>query len=220
MSAKRSSALSPHASRARRVRRTLGTASVALTLPLLLAACGEEAQAPGEGSVPIVSAGTLGPAAGPGPARTYNPALAPVGATMRAELLPFAGGTQATLTVDGLLPNRSYAAHGHVNPCGPTGEAAGPHYQDMPDPAALPFSPSVDPTYANPSNEYWLDVRTDAAGAGTDQTSVPFPISVRGPYSIVLHEGMTTLTAPGVAGTAGGRIACLTLAPIIDPPGA
>ena len=193
-----------------RLRPLLALASVALTLPLL-AGCSpwEETDAPS--GTPRAGAGTLAAPGSPGTAFTYDPVQAPEGATMRVEFAATAGGTTATLTVDGLQPDRGYAAHGHVNPCGPTGADAGPHYQSRPDPMALSTAPSVDPEYANPQNEYWLDVRTDASGAGTSSTVVPFPISVDNPGSVVLHEEMETMTGPGVAGTAGDRLACLTV---------
>jgi Cu-Zn family superoxide dismutase len=118
-----------------------------------------------------------------------------------------------TLVVAGLLPNRSYAAHVHTNACGATGEAAGQHYQNRIDPAASLQAPSTNPQYANPRNEMWLDIRTDAAGQGTSQTTVPFGFSDRRPGSIVLHEATTTATGPRQAGQAGAQIACVTLQP-------
>lgn len=182
---------------------------LAVTALTLLAGCGSAP--PPASSTPLAAEGTLAPATGPGPARTYNSALAPEGAFVRAELTPLAGGTRTTLTVRGLLPNRGYAAHAHLNRCGPTGEAAGGHFQERPDPKVTDVRPSVDPAYANPTNEMWLDLRTDSSGAGTTTTIVPIQIAFRGPTSIVLHEAMTTMTGPGVAGTAGARLACLTL---------
>ncbi|MGH3812641.1 MAG: hypothetical protein ACRDUV_09325 [Pseudonocardiaceae bacterium] len=122
-----------------------------------------------------------------------------------------ANSTVAELMVTGLLPNRGYAVHAHTNACGATGEAAGPHYQNRIDPAATPQAPSTNPEYANPSNEIWLDVRTDAAGSGTSQTTVPFMFTDRAPGSIVVHEAMATATHPGQAGQAGARLACLVL---------
>ena len=73
-------------------------------------------------------------------------------------------------------PSRGYAAHAHVNPCGPTGDAAGPHFQNRPDPAAAPGKPSTDPAYANPQNEIWLDLRTDGDGDGESRAEVPFDV--------------------------------------------
>jgi len=86
-----------------------------------------------------------------------------------------------------LLPNRGYAAHAHVNACGATGAAAGPHFQHHIDPAATPQQPSSDPVYANPSNEIWLDLRTNSVGAGTSRTTVPFTFTDRSPGSVVIQ---------------------------------
>ncbi len=143
---------------------------------------------------------------------TYNPALAPEGAQMEAAVDGQTSGTQVTLEVEGLLPDRGYAAHAHANPCGATGDAAGPHYQNTVDPAAAPGKPSVDPAYANPQNEIWLDLRTDAEGAGQAIAEVPFGFTDRAPASVVLHEAQATATEPGKAGTAGARLGCLDVA--------
>ncbi|MGH3846501.1 MAG: superoxide dismutase [Pseudonocardiaceae bacterium] len=143
---------------------------------------------------------------------TYNRDLAPISAAMTAVVVPSSDGTtRAEFTVAGLLPNRGYAAHAHTNACGATGDAAGPHFQNHRDPAATPQAPSSNPKYANPSNEIWLDIRTDATGAGTSRTTVPFILTDRAPGSIVVHEAMQTATDPGHAGKAGARLACLTL---------
>jgi Cu-Zn family superoxide dismutase len=147
---------------------------------------------------------------------TYNPALAPAGAAILAAVTPAGYGsprTVATLSVAGLLPNRGYAVHAHTNACGTTGEDTGPHYQNRIDPAATPQAPSTNPEYANPHNEIWLDLRTDADGSASIRTTVPFSFTDRTPGSIVVHEAETTATAPGQAGHAGARIACLTLTP-------
>ncbi|HEX6405124.1 MAG TPA: superoxide dismutase [Pseudonocardiaceae bacterium] len=143
---------------------------------------------------------------------TYDSKLAPLGAAITAVVIPSAdGSTTAQLTVAGLLPNRGYAVHAHTKACGVTADAAGPHFQNHIDPMATPQAPSSDPRYANPSNEIWLDVRTDSAGAGTSRTTVPFTFTARAPGSIVIHEAMQTPMGPGHAGKAGARLACLTL---------
>ncbi len=163
---------------------------------------------------PAVALYGSGRLAAPGPvstAVTYNPAAAPIGAALTARMTPSANSTVAELMVSGLLPNRGYAVHAHTKACGATGDAAGPHYQNRIDPAATPQAPSTNPEYANPSNEIWLDVRTDAAGSGTSQTTVPFTFTDRAPESIVVHEAMATATDPGQAGQAGARLACLVL---------
>jgi len=155
--------------------------------------------------------GTLAPPERATTAFTYNPALAPEGATIAVEADDRGGSTEIRLDVEGLLPSRGYAVHAHVNPCGPTGDAAGPHFQNNPDPAAAPGKPSTDPAYANPQNEIWLDLRTDGDGDGESQVTVPFTFTDRAPASVVIHEAEATATAPGQAGSAGARLACVTV---------
>ncbi|MGH3912507.1 MAG: superoxide dismutase [Pseudonocardiaceae bacterium] len=142
---------------------------------------------------------------------TYDAAVAPIGALLRLTLTASSETTTATFDASGLLPNRGYAVHLHSNSCGLVGEAAGPHFQHRVDPAATPETPSTDPQFANPSNEVWLDVRTDATGAGRSSTVVLFPLTDRVPASVVVHEEMMTATDPGKAGNAGDRVACFTL---------
>lgn len=208
---------------ARRVCRWLTPAVIGTVMALTPMACAH--QAPKTPAATPTSQARLNPTVlsgsgtltAPNPAAeavTYNPALAPVDAAILASLMPSGYGyshTVATLVVAGLLPNRGYAIHAHAKACGATGEAAGPHYQNRLDPAATPQTPSTNPDYANPRNEIWLDVHTNAAGSGTSHTTVPFTFTDRTPGSIVVHEAMTTATAPGHAGQAGARIACLTL---------
>ncbi len=142
---------------------------------------------------------------------TFNPALAPVGARMQVSMIPSGESTTAELTVSGLQPNRGYAVHAHVNACGGVPGGEGPHYQNRIDPAATNVKPSTNPEYANPTNEIWLDVRTDSSGSGTSRTTVPFLFTDRGPGSVVIHDAMQTATGPGEAGKSGDRVACLTL---------
>jgi superoxide dismutase, Cu-Zn family len=219
--------------------RQLTTVAGGVVLAAIAAGCGIGDSAPANptSTVHLFGSGIL---RSPGPnekAITYNPSLAPPGAAVTVMVIPsldltpssdvappdlagghvtyttgIAGTTTATLTVTGLQPNRDYVAHAHTNACGATGEAAGPHFQNHEDPAATPQSPSTNPEYANPQNEIWLDVHTDATGAGTSTTTVPFVLTGnRVPGSIVIHGAMQTSTAPGQAGEAGARIACLTL---------
>lgn len=146
--------------------------------------------------------------AAPGPAVTYDQKIVPLGASATVTADEAAASTTVTLKVTGLLPNRAYGAHAHAKPCGPEGKDAGPHYQFSAD----PVSPSVDPAYANPKNEIWLDLKTDAAGAGSANTTVSwaFPADRRA-GSVVIHA-LPTATEAGKAGTAGDRAACLTVA--------
>jgi Cu-Zn family superoxide dismutase len=142
-----------------------------------------------------------------GPIQAYS-ADVPAGASARVTAVyNAAGNTIITLHVKGLKPLTEYGAHAHVNPCGATGTAAGPHWQNVID----PVTPSVNPAYANPGNEIWLDLTTDADGNGGAQSkqSWQFPEDRR-PHSVIIHA-MKTSTAPGTAGTAGARLGCLSV---------
>lgn len=130
---------------------------------------------------------------------------APEGATAKVHSVETCDErTIVTLHVKGLRPLARYGAHAHVNACGATGAAAGPHVQF--ERAGL-----TDPAYANPGNEIWLDLTTDAAGNGHAKAVVdrPFPRDRR-PASVIIHERHTS-TGAGVAGVAGQRVACLTV---------
>jgi superoxide dismutase, Cu-Zn family len=166
--------------------------------------------APAPAEAADLAEGVLAPPEQASNAFTYNPALAPQGARVAVDV---AGSwpTQIRLEVAGLLPGRGYAAHAHVNACGPTGDAAGPHFQKEVDPAAGPGKPSTDPAYANPQNEIWLDLHTDGAGDAESTATVPFTFTDRAPASVVIHEAEVTGTEPGKAGTAGARLACINV---------
>ncbi|NHC46334.1 superoxide dismutase family protein [Motilibacter aurantiacus] len=137
----------------------------------------------------------------------YDTALVPEDARARVTATyDRKGGTEVVLRVRGLLPDREYGAHVHVNACGATGAAAGPHYQYVVD----PVQPSVDPAYANPENEIWLDFTTDARGNAVARAEVDwqFPANRRA-GSVVIHAEHTS-TEPGMAGMAGARVGCVT----------
>lgn len=161
--------------------------------------------------VVVFGSGTLTMPNSTSKAITYDPSLAPIGAAMTATVIPTSEGSTAQLTVLGLLPNRGYAVYAYDRPCGETADAAGTRFQDHLDPAATSASPSTNPKYANPDNEIWLDVRTDAAGAGTAATTIPFVLTDRVPRSFVVHDATQTPTGPDQVADIGARIACLTL---------
>jgi superoxide dismutase, Cu-Zn family len=144
---------------------------------------------------------------GDGTAVTYDEELVPVGARLAVQSRSGEGTTTVMLAVRSLEPQRQYGAHVHREACGERPEDAGPHFQYSVD----PVQPSVDPTYANPQNEIWLDFTTDGTGAGSAESTVAwaFPADRR-PRSVVVHA-MPTSTGPGEAGTAGGRAACVTV---------
>jgi Cu-Zn family superoxide dismutase len=144
---------------------------------------------------------------GTGPAITYDETLVPAGARGAVQSRSGEGTTTVMLAVRSLERQRVYGAHVHMQPCGELPEDAGPHFQYSPD----PVQPSVDPTFANPQNEIWLDLTTDETGAGSTETTVAwtFPHDRR-PKSVVLHADPTS-SEPGEAGAAGGRVACISV---------
>ena len=137
----------------------------------------------------------------------YGNAL-PEGARARVQAVyDAAGRTTVTLQVWGLQPNTEYGAHAHTSACGATGADAGPHFQDELD----PVTPSTDPAYANPRNEIWLDLTTNAAGHGVATTRVPWQFSpARRAQSVIIHVEHTH-TGPHDSGFAGARLGCLTV---------
>jgi superoxide dismutase, Cu-Zn family len=144
---------------------------------------------------------------GAGPAITYDEGLVPAGARGAVESRSGDGTTTVMLAVRGLEPHRGYGAHVHMQACGEQPDAAGPHFQYALD----PVQPSVDPTFANPQNEIWLDLTTDETGAGSTESTVAwtFPPDRR-PKSVVLHTNQTS-SEPGEAGAAGDRVACISV---------
>ncbi len=155
--------------------------------------------------VPRVSSGTFTPYSEDAAAVTYAPEQVPVGA--RATLVSTRtpdGRFQLAAVLRGLEPDRDYGAHVHTEPCGPTGADAGPHFQQVEAPEGV----SGDPTYANPDNEVWLDFHTDASGNAVTTAFGDWDLRERMASSFVIHQHHTH-TAPGAAGEAGDRLACL-----------
>jgi superoxide dismutase, Cu-Zn family len=144
---------------------------------------------------------------GTGTAITYDEKLVPAGARGAVQSRSGEGTTTVMLAVRGFERNRGYGAHVHAQPCGELPDDAGPHFQYTVD----PVRPSVDPTFANPQNEIWLDLTTDETGAGSAESTVAwtFPDDRR-PKSVVVHADRTS-SEPGEAGTAGGRVACISV---------
>lgn len=140
---------------------------------------------------------------------TYEQQLAPVGAELAIDVESQKETSTVVLEVTGLQPDRGYAAHAHTENCGPDGDASGPHFQHEQDPNADSETPN--PKYVNPSNEIWLDLRTDAEGNGSSEAKLPFAITDwNRPKSVVVHADEKTGTGKD-AGAAGDRVACLTI---------
>ncbi|MFG2041600.1 superoxide dismutase family protein [Dactylosporangium sp. NPDC048998] len=161
----------------------------------------------------VTAKGTFQPAATAPPGSTallYDTSAATSSAAAVLTLHTVGGHTKVALAVTGFNPKRTYGAHLHVNPCGKDPKAAGGHFQHHPEPTAS-SSPSNDPKYANPQNEVWLDFTTDAEGKAKSNADQPWALTPQHrPYSLVIHEEKTK-TGAGEAGTAGGRVACLTI---------
>lgn len=134
---------------------------------------------------------------------TYDDSKVPPGANTHISSVPIDDGKRFKITValQGLEPERDYGAHVHTQPCGPTGEDAGPHFQQVVD----PVQPSVDPHYANPNNEVWLDFTTDDAGNAYTEVVGNWQFRGRNANSFVIHDHHTE-----TGGHAGARLACLT----------
>lgn len=146
------------------------------------------------------------PADSGGDALSHDPSLVPIGARVTVTSASTQVGTFALLTVRGVVPHHEYGAHVHVGTCGPDPLQSGPHYQNVPD----PNPPSVDPEFANPRNEIWLDFRADGSGNGFALAAVQWEFGERPAGAVVLHEHFT-LTDPGEAGVAGARVGCVNV---------
>ncbi|GAB2934523.1 hypothetical protein ACFMQL_06445 [Nonomuraea fastidiosa] len=128
----------------------------------------------------------------------YDRKLAPEGAQASVTVESSGGETRTSLTVEGLLPDRAYGAHLHTKPCGTKPDDSGPHYQHQPG--------KIDPV-----SEVWLDFTTDSEGKGTSSSRNAWNLdAAKLPGSLVIHSKATVKSGPKV-GTAGDRVACLTL---------
>ncbi|WP_326824831.1 hypothetical protein [Streptosporangium sp. NBC_01756] len=174
---------------------------------LLSVACGGQsttvtthpvAHDPSPTGVRLAGGGTLTKPMPKASAVTYNAKLAPLGAS--AEVVAESGAVLAnsTVTVGGLLPNRTYGAHLHVDPCGLKPDDSGPHYQHV-------------HSHASATNEVWLDFTTDDQGTATATAKQDWAFAPgRVPHSLVIHAQPTVKTGAD-AGTAGPRVACVSL---------
>lgn len=140
-------------------------------------------------------------------AMTYDTQGVPKGSrAVVTEKAHGAHGTKISLEVKGLKAGHHYGAHVHTKPCGAKPADAGPHYQNVKD----PVSPSVNPKYANSRNEVWLDFHADGKGTGHAQRTVDWRFRKGEARSVIIHDHGTS-TKPGTAGTAGDRLACVTV---------
>jgi len=138
----------------------------------------------------------------------YAPAMAgmpnPIGDAARAaaEAYDVGGKLRIDLVVEGFPADRTFGSHLHRLPCDDPNKAGG-HYQNMPFPAD---GMATDPTYANATNEAWLDFTTDAAGAGETVLTVNWIPRAGEAKAIIIHN-----QASGVGGVSGAKLACLPI---------
>ncbi|MFD7664764.1 superoxide dismutase family protein [Streptomyces sp. NPDC059788] len=204
------------AARARAAARTAGataavlaTAGTLLLAPSAVAADGDKVTkntAEQEYSVTIAAQFTRPNGAMLSSALTYDPKLVPVNSRVTVSERAGHASTRVGLRVADLRANRAYGAHVHTGTCGVRPESSGPHYQHRKDPR----TPSVDPAYANPKNEVWLDFTTNARGEGAAESRHAWRFRSGEARSVVIHERRTA-TGPGVAGTAGRVVACYSV---------
>lgn len=150
---------------------------------------------------PIVLFGAGTPTAkGWGGAFRYDATAVPTGATVSV-LSVSKKDTDSWFVVTGLRPNWTYMAHLHQNRCTTVPSDAGPHYQQV---------PSTDPADVNPVNEVWLNVTTNAYGAGTSTSVNPWRYRAF-PGSLVLHAGHPKDNPAGAPIPPSTFVACLSL---------
>ncbi|AXK34917.1 superoxide dismutase family protein [Streptomyces armeniacus] len=188
------------------------TTTAAATAALLVAgtgvAHGLDGGTAGGADYRLRASGQFAPSSSPvAPAAiTYDHELVPPGAGIKVTQRVDGAGTTVAVSVRGVAPDHTYGVHVHTAPCGADPDDAGPHYQNREDPE----QPSVDPAYANPANEVWLDFTTDGSGAARSVASHPWNFRMGEARSVVLHEHATSLK-PGEAGMAGERVGCFTV---------
>ena len=129
-----------------------------------------------------------------------NPISSTIMGTAEAFALP-SGGMRLVLSVTGLPPNRGFGSHLHKLAC--ENNKAGGHYQNNPFPDG---GSANDPTYANSTNEAWLDFTTNASGAGSAETTVAWRPRAGEANAIVIHDMMTM-----DGGIAGAKLACTNM---------
>ncbi|MFD0773732.1 superoxide dismutase family protein [Streptomonospora algeriensis] len=189
---------------------------------LLLTGCGEEFEGDDEGVAdPSPYENGTGDAGAPDLARvnaqfqtyspgakavTYDEQAVPTGSSVTVHVTRDGQETDFNLSVSGLQPDETYGAHLHTQPCGESPDAAGPHYQDN----EAPEDASNDPEYVNDDNEAWLDFTTDGDGTADSDADVDWHPREGEDRSIVIHSDHTE-TAPGRAGEAGDRLACVNV---------
>jgi superoxide dismutase, Cu-Zn family len=124
--------------------------------------------------------------------------------------------------IDPSIAGKLLGSHLHTGPCvEEDGVSAGPHYNHevVTKDKAFPTGEKIYGYTAevSPNTEVWFDLRPDAEGKASDETTVPFvPVDPDGVMSVVVHVRETNTEfgnpTPGqIVGSAGTRQACFPL---------
>lgn len=196
-------------------RRRARTAAVLVAAALAAAACGS-----GDGgSAPTAAAEPPPPSTSTttgvflepilaSNAFTYNTALVPPDSTATVTVTVAGSQTVVSLNVSGFVPTRGYGVQAATAPCAADPAAAGPAYQDTPNPASPPGRASTDPHYANAANELWLDFTTTPAGTAYTQRTQAWTFRPGEARSLVFLARHSS-TGDDAPGDGGPRVACL-----------
>ena len=144
----------------------------------------------------------------PGIAVTYDPALVPVGSRVAVSAKSADGTTTVRLALRGLQTARRYGAHVHEAPCGADRGLGRPDLPERGRPDAAQRRPAVrEPAERDLARLHHRRRRGgQRAGHGRPWGSPPTGAA----HSVVIHA-WPTATAAGKAGTAGDRVACVTV---------
>ena len=167
-------------------------ASALVLLSALLAGCGEDAQDEGK----VIANGTALQVFAD---VTGNPIEASASAMSTG--WDEKGKLKLELRIAGFPAGREFGAHLHKLAC--SDNKAGGHYQHT----AAPTTQEVNtPTYANSTNEAWLDFTTAADGSAMVETTQSWLPRSGEAMSIVIHAMKTDGN-----GRAGDKLACLPM---------
>lgn len=172
-----------------------GSRRLCSVLALVLAplpGCGDDAEDDGK----VIAQGTA--------LQVYNDVASnpiPTSASASGTAWDQEGKLKLTLRVAGFPASRDFGVHLHKLAC--SDNKGGGHYQHM----AAPTMDEINtPTYANTSNEAWLDFTTAADGSAKVETTQSWLPRSGEAMSIVIHAMKTD-----VNGRAGDKLACLPM---------
>jgi Cu-Zn family superoxide dismutase len=181
------------------LRYSVGLAAVSGAASVLLCACtpspAPDSSTPTSHSRTVLTTGAFGPWIDGVVAVTYAPDKVPTGAKVSVQQVSTKSQVSVSLTVSGLLPNRSYGAEMHAKTCSKNAAAAGAITQAV-------------NTSSSHRAKNILDFTTDTDGNASPSTTLNGAHSAD-MRSISIHESATTPANRQAASTHG--LACVTL---------